>query len=223
MPNYCPPYAMMRHTIMSETIPETPADSPPKRTPAVTKRQRMIAVLVGVALIIFALWGASTILLTGGGIPLVPQDLTLIEANEVASENNTYVNLQDAVVLCDTLEYRTGRSSSTNTIETRYTFVWMVDTDREVGVFAQYSGRTTCEAIQEGGISGYLTRAVDTLPREASPLPLGRGADYMELCTYCGPLNSLGMVALFAVMVLAGIFAIYRGLTLPIIEAHPKA
>jgi len=53
----------------------------------------------------------------------------------------------------------------------------MVDANANdsIAVFAQYSGRTTCNDIQAQDITGYLTTVGDTLPREASPLPFGQG------------------------------------------------
>jgi len=193
-----------------------------KQKRAITRQQRTATIILGVGLIIFAIWAGIGIV--SDGVPLTTQTLTISEANDIASDANTHVKLQEVNVLCDTLEYRQGRSSSTHSVETRYTYVWMIDAnvDESVAVFAQYSGRTTCDDIQAQDISGFLTTVGDTLPREAIPLPFGQGAAYMELCTYCNATNSQGMLLLFAAMILFGVVAIYRGLTLPIIDAHPS-
>jgi len=202
----------MKNQMTNET------QSTPLMKRPITKQQRNALYILGAALMIFGIIATGGLVLDG--IPLSVQTLTISEANDIATARNTYVNLQDVTVLCNSLEYRRGRSSSTNSTETRYTFIWMTDPSAGIGVFAQYSGRATCDDIQSQDITGYLTRAGDTLPSEASPLPFGSSGEYMELCAFCGLGNSLGLLILFPLLAIAGIFLLYRGNTAPIIESH---
>lgn len=169
----------------------------------------------GAVLVVFGAFALGAIIIRTTGLLSEPQPLTLAEAAEVATSDNIYVTLQDGDVLCDRLEYREGRSSSTNATDTRYTDVWLTNEAATVGVFASYSGRLTCEDIIERPKRGYL-RTATRLPRTAGTPPLGDAADYLELCGYCGTSNSVTLMAVFGIMIALGGFMIYGALTRPV-------
>jgi hypothetical protein len=184
----------------------------------ITIGQKRASIGFGLVLVAFGLFALFSLLRES--LPLIfssPQQLTIAQAAEIATEDNSYVQLEDAVYLCDRLEYRMGRSSSTNSTDTRYTDIWLTDEANTVAVFASFSGRRDCEWIMERDLSGFL-RTADTLPRTAGvpPFSLQGEMAYLELCAYCGRVNSIGvMIAMLLVTAFGGL-SMFAGFARPV-------
>lgn len=190
---------------MTEPTPQT-----------ITKEQKRAALIFGAVMMVFGVAAMLSILFDPVGLFARPQQVTLEEAAAIATNDNTYVEISEAEVLCDRLDYREGRSSSTGTTETRYTDVWLVNADESVGVFASYSGRLTCEDIENQPVSGFMTQVGRSLPSTAGRAPLDSDATYLELCAYCGTSNSIALVIVFTILIGLGGLMVYGALTRPV-------
>jgi len=193
---------------MTETNPQEP----------ITPEQKWAAVGFGLVILLFGVFALYSLLDETLALMLsTPQPLTVTAAAEIATEENQYVRLEEAVFLCDRVEYREGRSSTSFT-DTRYTDIWLTDEDRTAAVFASFSGRRDCDQLMSGEPSGYL-RTAERLPRTAGVPPLGESVTYLELCGYCGRSNSIALIIVFSIMIVLGGVMAYAGFSRPVAAA----
>ena len=88
----------------------------------ITAGQKWASLILGGAMLLGGVVGLASLLRDSVALIFTPpQQVTFVQASEIATEDNIYVELQDAVYLCDRLEHREGPSSSTGTTDIRYT------------------------------------------------------------------------------------------------------
>jgi hypothetical protein len=151
-----------------------------------------------------------------------PKNMTLAEAASTATDQSTYVKIEDGVWRCDTIRYIRGRSS-TNSLATttRFTEIFLTDdeTPEQIVMLASLSGEKECDDFDGSPPDGYLTRMSDSKQRElTNNVRLARffdATEFLEFCDYCGPENSLIGVAFGVVFALAGVAILIVGYRMP--------
>ena len=149
--------------------------------------------------------------------------MTLDRAAEVASDESTYVSLEDGQWDCDTITYVRRRSASGNAgaKTTAVTEIFLTDgkTTPSVVVFATLSGRWDCGDLDGLTSTGYLTLMGDDqqqeLTNEVRLAKFFRADTVLALCGYCGTENSLIGLIFGIVITLAGIGGLIFGLRMP--------
>jgi hypothetical protein len=148
--------------------------------------------------------------------------MTLAEAAATATDQSTYVKIEDGVWRCDTIRYIRGRSS-TNSLATttRFTEIFLTDdaTPEQIVMLASLSGEKDCADLDGSPPDGYLTRMSDSkqqdLTNDARLARFFDATEFLEFCDYCGPENSLIGVAFGVVFALAGIAILIVGYRMP--------
>ena len=151
-----------------------------------------------------------------------PDDLTLAEAAGTATDDQNYARITDGVWNCDTIAYVRGPSSSNRLkIVTRSTEAFLTDANNpeQIVVFATFSGEKSCDDIEGSELSGYLKRMSSDKRQElTSEARLARyfdAKDYLEMCAYCGPSNSLIGTIFGIVISVSGIALLAWGWRMP--------
>lgn len=141
-----------------------------------------------------------------------PTAHTMSEAATIATESNAYVTITDGEWLCDTLITLRGRSvnSPNRSVEiTRFTEVFRSDDTGAVVLLVTLSGEESCDTLPTTPVSGYLQRmSPDREQALINEVRLARfinATDFLELCAYCGPDNSLIGVIFGFVFAVGGI------------------
>jgi hypothetical protein len=151
-----------------------------------------------------------------------PQDMTLERATAVATDESTYAKIEDGVWHCDTIKYlRRPSSSNRLVIITASTEIFLTDESKpeQIVLLVSMSGEVTCSEFQEIAPEGYLTQMSRSKKQElTNEVRLARffdATDFMELCGYCGPDNSLIGLGFGVALALGGIVTIILGLRMP--------
>lgn len=151
-----------------------------------------------------------------------PENITLIQAAEIANDQSTYVKIEDAIWNCETIEYVRGPSSSgTRQITTRFTEIFLTDESNpeQIVVLAKMSGELECSDFETAEFAGYLTQMSSSkqqeLIDEARLALYYDAAHFMELCGYCRQENSLIGAVFGVVITIAGLFILGLGFRLP--------
>ena len=172
-------------------------ESTKKSTPQFTARQQRRTLLItGIALLLFALYLLAFLVPDFIKSAIGPESMTVAHAAEVATGDSQYAALEDGVWHCDTIERIRGVStSSRTTIITRNTEIFLTGADNKVVVLVTASGEKSCEDFETSELDGYLTRMSSSkqqeLTNEVRLAQFYDATDYLEMCDYCGPTNSL--------------------------------
>ena len=177
----------------TEPRPATPSRATVRRTLLISGG---FALAFGLYLLAFLV---PDVLATASG----PQRMTLAQAAEIASAQNTYAIIEDGEWDCDTIVYVRGQSS-TNRLRTitRFTEVFLTGgaKDNPAVMLARLSGEVACGELSALEPTGYLTRMSadrqQELTNEARLARFFNATEFLEFCAYCGTDNSLiGTVA----------------------------
>lgn len=180
---------------LSPTVDPAQPSPAPQFTPKQTRRLVLIVggVLVFISVYLLAFLVPDTIRNLRG-----PDAMTLAQAADDITEDDSYVRIDDGEWDCDTIEYVRGPSSTNRMrIIIRYTeaFLTNAESGGSVVLFATFSGEKTCDEIERAELSGYLKRmSASTRQELTNEVRLARfinATDYLEMCAYCGPSNSL--------------------------------
>ena len=188
----------------------------PANNPFNSRRPRLILAGVILAFSIYLLaFLLPDIIRNLGG----PESMTMASAAEIASEESSYVALNDGAWECDTLEHIIGYSSSTERFDVQTTEIFLTDPSGKNVVLADLSGEVECDELQGSIAEGYLVKmSADVQQELTNEVRLARfinGENYMELCGYCGTTNS-GIGAAFGILFfLLGIACLIWGLRTP--------
>lgn len=184
------------------------------------KNRRAVLISAGVLLFVGLYISAFLIpdvLATAGG----PETMTLAHAGEIATNTNTYVQIEDGVWDCDTIDYIYGWSSTSKRNEIKSTEVFITDDASPVNIvmLTTMSGEQSCLDLRETTPTGYLTRMTeDTKQDLTNDARLARYFDatvFLDLCGYCGQENSMIGAVFGMVFLLAGVGLFIFGRRMP--------
>lgn len=180
--------------------------------------QRAI-IITGAVLLAFAAYLLAFLLPDFIRSSVGPQSITMAEAAAAATDKDRYVAITDGAWVCETITYVRGRSSTNrNVVTTRFTEVFRTDETGVIVLLAQMSGELDCDQLQAADLTGYLQRMSAAREQELrNDVRLARfinALDYLEICGYCGPTNSLIGTLFGFVFALAGLGLIVWGLRL---------
>ncbi len=158
-----------------------------------SKRGLMIT---GVVLIAFAIYLLAFLLPDFIRSSIGPQPMTMAEAAATATESDRYVAITDGQWNCETIQLVRGRSSTDrNDVITRFTEVFRTNESGTVVLLATMSGEVNCAGLEATALAGYLQRITPAREQELiNEVRLARfinATDFLEICGYCGPTNSL--------------------------------
>ena len=153
-------------------------------------------IITGVVLIAFAAYLLVFLLPDYIRASVGPQTMTMAAAAATATERDSYVAIADGAWDCETIQLVRGRSSSNRNNEiTRFTEVFRTNESGTVVLLATTSGEMDCEELQATALAGYLQRMTPAREQELiNEVRLARfihATDFLEICGYCGPTNSL--------------------------------
>lgn len=182
-----------------------------KPTQPNSAKNHRIVLIAGGILLFFGLYISAflipDVIATASG----PETMTLVLAGDIATDTNTYVQIEDGVWDCDTIEYVYGWSSTSKRNEIKFTEVFVTDDGSPVGIamLSQMSGEQSCLDLRETIPTGYVRRmSEDTKEVLTNGARLARYFDadvFLEFCGYCGQENSMIGAIFGIVFVLAGL------------------
>jgi hypothetical protein len=173
-------------------------------------------IITGVALFAFAIYLLAFLLPDFIRSSVGPQPMTMADAAATAGASNSYVALTDGAWNCDTITYLRGRSTSNRAVTTtRFTEVFRTDETGAVVMLVSLSGEVGCDELPDGNVAGYLQRmSADREQDLRNEVRLARfiyATDYLQLCAYCGPTNSLIGVGFGLFFALVGVGLVILG------------
>ncbi len=187
--------------------------------PAVIRRTVLIT---GVVMLAFSLY--LLVFLAPDFISAVagPTRMTMARAAEIATDESTYVSIEDGRWLCDTIVYVRGPSSTSRLrTTTRATEIFLTGASKseQTVVLVSLSGEMDCAEIEATEPTGYLTRMTrnkqQDLTNDARLARFFEATDFLEICGYCGEENSFIGMVFGIVIAIGGIFVLVWGLRLP--------
>lgn len=157
---------------------------------------RRLVLIAAAFLLFFAIYLLAFLLPDFIRTAVGPQQMTMSQAAETASETDTYIAISDGTWECDTIEYVRGRSSTdSNRLTTRFTEVFRTNGNGTVVLLATMSDEVDCAELQATDLAGYLQRMSPKREQELiNEVRLARFINatvFLEICGYCGPTNSL--------------------------------
>lgn len=196
---------------------ETPAkNSPaPKLKAEQIRTYKRVTRIISVLFILFGIYVLAFLIPDVLDIASGPQEMTVSEAAERASDTRLYASLTDGDWICGSIVHVEGPSGSDFVTgrripRTRYTEVIVGDSQREIAVWTRLSGEVDCEELQVMQPTGYIY-ALNGNPsgRNTISRDLIRSADtVVELCGYCGLENSTIGLVFGAVSAILGIIGL---------------
>lgn len=160
--------------------------------------QRRIILITAAGLLLFSIYLLAFLLPDFMRTAVGPQQMTMTQAAESASDSDAYIAISDGAWECDTIEYVRGRAASntgTRREITRFTEVFRTNDSGKVVLLATMSGEMDCAELQATDLAGYLQRMSPEREQELiNEVRLARfinATTFLEICGYCGPTNSL--------------------------------
>lgn len=184
-------------------------------------------IITGAVLLAFAVYLLAFLLPDFIRSSVGPQHMTMTAAVAAAQPSNSYVAITDGSWDCATISYLRGRSSTNRAVTvTRFTEVFRTDPTGAVVMLVQLSGEVGCAALPDGNLTGYLQQMSagreQELRNDARLARFINATDYLELCDYCGPTNSLIGVGFGLVFALAGVGLVVWGLRMNDHKTEPQ-
>lgn len=164
-------------------------------TPKPTNARRLV-LITAVFLLLFATYLLAFLLPDFIRTAVGPQQMTMAQAAESATDTDAYVAISDGTWECDTIQYVRGRSTTGSRREiTRATELFRTSDNGKVVLLATMSGEMDCAELQATSLAGYLQRMGPEREQELiNEVRLARFINatvFLEMCGYCGPTNSL--------------------------------